>query len=472
MKRLLVITIVLLGYHIYAIGQNWDLFPKNQYSLFELSFNNQPSFIERIVKDSAVVSNDSTVHYFNSKIINDSNCLLEIPLKDIFERNYNSYLKLDSYVEKNNWYYFNDADFVGSVQLKFNALAKVNDSWTISGNITFKCDSVSERLVFGQLDSVKYFSNSKVAIPFVLSKNFGLIEFAPFSQLIMADPYDMAKVKLIGYEKTGLKKGTSVPDFSDFFHLKTGDVVFWHYYEEYYNTWELPKPPTDFYYKDSITNSTITEDSVIYDINTIRGNSIIKSTQKFYRDKFSRFLDAGSIPGIFSDENPVGRNTNSFQYWQSPKMARKDDVFSMDLAWGSLLIRPDICRLDRLMDAGEYFSFDTRVGLSAYSFATAVGSIINGEKWGITKIPTGISRIDDPTFRVYPNPCFDKIIVQLNGTEKFYYKLFNSNGQLVKAGQLTDHTIGLNDLPNGLYNLQIGNDKMQESRKIVKVNRL
>lgn len=470
MKKLLVITMVLLVYQMNAIGQNWDLFPKNQYSLFELTFNNQPSFIERIVKDSITLSSDSTTHYFNSKIINGYSCPMKINLKYIFEMNYNSYLQLDSCVEKNNWYYFNYTNYNPTVLFKFNTQAKVNDSWEISNTIAFKCDSVSQRLVFGQLDSVKYFSNSKVAIPFVLSKNFGLIEFAPFSQLIGADVFDIAKVKLIGHERTGLKMGTTVPDFSDFFHLKTGDVVFWHYYENTHGTWGPPEI-FEYYYKDSVTSSTVTEDSVIYEINTIRGKSITKGKQAFYRDKFSRFLNAISSPGIFTNETPLGKNTHDFLFWKCTKMSREDDIFSMNLSWGSLLIRPEICQLDRLMDAGENFSFNTRVGLATHDYATAIGSIINGEKWGITKIPTGISKIDDPTFRVYPNPCNDKIVIQLNNAEKFNYKLFDSKGQLVKAGPLTDPAIDVSDLPDGLYNLLIGNDKVQESRKIVKVNR-
>lgn len=469
MKKFLVITIVLLGCQIYAIGQNWDLFPKNQYSMFELSFNNQDSFIERMVKDSAVVSNDSTVHYFNSKIINSSNCSMKINRKDLISRFPHSHLQLDSCVEKNRWYYFNDADFVGSVKLKFNALAKVNDSWTISMNITFKCDSVSERLVFGQLDSVKYFSNSKVAIPFVLSKNFGLIEFAPFSQLIMADAFDIAQVKMIGCDKNGLKMGTTIPDFSDFFHLKTGDVVVWHYSDMDYGPYT--GQTADFFYKDSITNSTIAEDSVIYEINTIRGKSIIKNKQGFYRDKFAKFLNPNSSLGFFTNETPLGINTEDFLYWECPGMARKDNVFSMDLVWGSVYIRSSDCILNQVMDAGDNFTFDTRIGMSVHGNSKAVGSIINGEKWGITKIPAGISRIDDPTFRVYPNPCDDKIVVQLNNAEKFNYRLFDSHGELVKAGPLTDRSIDVSALPDGLYNLQIGNDKMQESKKIVKVNK-
>jgi len=120
---------------------------------------------------------------------------------------------------------------------------------------------------------------------------------------------------------------------------------------------------------------------------------------------------------------------------------------------------------------GDYFSFDTRVGLSYLYNCTAVGSIINGEKWGMTDIPTGISTMEDLAFKVYPNPVSDKIMVQSQVAGKLYYRLFNSNGQLVKAGQLTNQTIGVAELPDGLYHLQVGNEMMQETQKIMKVNR-
>ena len=129
---------------------------------------------------------------------------------------------------------------------------------------------------------------------------------------------------------------------------------------------------------------------------------------------------------------------------------------------------PNYCNLGRVYDGGAYFSFDTRVGLSVENSVKAVGSIINGEKWGITTIPTGISQVKNASFKVYPNPCSDKIMVQSKGTGRLDYKLFNSNGQLVKAGQLNNQCIEIAALPDGLYHLQLSNERMQETQKIVK----
>lgn len=467
MKKSLVIILILLICQFVTLAQHWNLFPKGQYALFELTFSSHPSVIERVAKDSTRLVNDSLIGYFNAKIINESECTINYNLKKIYDRVPN-YLHVDSTGEKNNWQYFNyyiSNNFSNNnYQFKFNPLAKVKESWKINDRITFTCDSASQRMLFGQLDSVKYFSNSINPVPFVLSKTFGLIEFAPFGQLLDANESDVGRVILIGYEKEGMKKGYTVPDFSDFFHLNAGDVVIWHHPP---TVW--PHDLTDYYYKDSITHSILTADSVIYEINRIQDNSITKVKHSFYRDQFSRFLNNQSAPGIITKVNPMGLKTPYvFLYCGCPRMGREDTIFSMFLQWGSLLMDPNFCKLGRVYDGGAYFSFDTRVGLSVENSVKAVGSIIQGERWGITEIPTGISQVEDVSFKVYPNPCSDKIMVQSKVTGKLDYKLFNSNGQLVKAGQVNNQPIEIAVLPDGLYHLQLGNDRLQETQKIVK----
>lgn len=467
MKKFLVITTILISFQNYLKGQNWDLFPKNQYSMYELSFNNQPSFIERVVNDSIKLHKDSIFYYFDSKLVSCAKCSSVINTKDLYNGYSNSYLQLDSCVEKNNWQYFNYSDSNGNIRFKFNGHAKVNDSWTISENIKIKCDSSSQRLIFGQLDSVKYFSNTKVSIPFVLSKKFGLVEFTPFGQLIFAYSFDIFKVKLIGFENDGNKLGTSVPEFKDFFHLKTGDVVFWN---THYEPWDLREPTIDYYYKDSITKSTITEDSVIYEINSIRGSSITKYNQSYYKNKLANFLKPNTSLGFFSADNPCGFHTDNLLYWQCTNITDDSKLFSMSFNWSSLLLDTTNCSLGRIIDAGSYFSLNTKVGLSSCNGSTVVGAIINGEKWGMTNIPTSISETTDSFVRIYPNPCYDRLFIQLNNLENLNYRLFSINGQLIRSGQLTGDYIDLSNLQNGLYNIQIGNDKMQIIKKIIKIN--
>ncbi len=195
MRNIYIILAILIGFQIHAKSQNWDLFPIHQYSMFELSFNNQPSSIERIINDSISVYKDSTLFYFNSKWKSNTKCSSVIGNKNLADEYSNSYLKLDSCVEINYWQNFYYSINNGGIRFKFNGHAKRNDSWIASENITFKCDSVTQKLIFGQLDSVKYFSNTKVNIPFVLSKTYGLLEFAPFGQLIYADSYDIGKAR-------------------------------------------------------------------------------------------------------------------------------------------------------------------------------------------------------------------------------------------------------------------------------------
>jgi len=466
MRKIYIITAILISFQLHAKSQNWDLFPIHQYSMFEISFNNQPSSIERIIKDSISVYKDSTLFYFNSKWNSNAKCSSVIDNKNLADEYSISYLKLDSCVEINYWHYYYSFNN-GGVKFKFNGHAKLNESWIASGNIIIKCDSVTQKLIFGQLDSVKYFSNSKVNSLFVLSKTYGLLEFAPFGQLIYADSYDIGKASLIGFDHFGVKIGTNIPEFKDFFHLKTGDVVFWNCH---YNSWVPSEQAIDYYYKDSITNAIITSDSVIYEINSIRDNYIIKDKQSFYKEKLANFLNPNSSMGFFSNDDPIGIFSDYLLYWQCINIANDDKYFSLTYMWSSLLLDTTSCTLNRIIDAGGDFSIDTRVGLSKYNEFTVVGAVMDGEKWGMTKIPTAILQNSTSLNKIYPNPCYDKLYIQLSNSANVEYKLFNINGQLLKEGKLDKGYIDLANLQNGIYNVRIFNYKTLITRKIIKEN--
>ena len=222
--------------------QDWRLFPKGQRSYYELSFNNQASFTEILVNDSINLIDDTIKIYFNKKQPLNT-CITKTGIQNIAGNNTQSYLRLDSGFIFNDTSYFLCTEFADKSYFIFFNKAKQNDNWTlINSQISFTCDSVTILNLFDVVDSVKYFSINKINpnqylnnLTFILSKNHGLIQFAPFGQLIYSNPYDVGKVSLIGYEMNGLKFGKFIPDFKDFFHLSNGDVLFWLYDSESYS---------------------------------------------------------------------------------------------------------------------------------------------------------------------------------------------------------------------------------------------
>lgn len=89
------------------------------------------------------------------------------------------------------------------------------------------------------------------------------------------------------------------------------------------------------------------------------------------------------------------------------------------------------------------------------------------------KLTTGITPIVEKTFRVYPNPVENELIVEVvenGGIFKSALKLFTADGQIVfeKEINLNLHRFNLSDLPTGVYYLKVIQGTKTETHKIVK----
>jgi hypothetical protein len=275
MKKLSVLVLVLILCN-HVLSQNWDLFPKDQ-----KAFYNTPAGIEIILNDSAKTANDTTFNFFNSKQpIN--RCLSKKEVNAFIDYQTSSVIRLDSL------YKFHDTTYIyfGADKYKFFNHAYVGNSWKIdNSNVTITCDSASIIDIFGISDSVKYFS-STIDLPnpqFILSKNYGFIQFIPLYQLLFANINDIVTAKFIGFESNNQKQGITTPTFSQLFHLSAGDVLYWHYSDE---SWDIQTPGRSYYYEDIITSSAKTDDSVIYEVNGKKSD-----IYTYYKKDYSGFLN-------------------------------------------------------------------------------------------------------------------------------------------------------------------------------------
>jgi hypothetical protein len=88
----------------------------------------------------------------------------------------------------------------------------------------------------------------------------------------------------------------------------------------------------------------------------------------------------------------------------------------------------------------------------------------------ITSVPE-ISK--DNSFKIYPNPVTDNIIIQNTAsvTDPVNMEVFNAVGQLVIKNTLTEPTttIAVSDLITGKYFIRFYNDKMSVTRSFIKM---
>ncbi len=261
------------------LAQDWTVFPYDQPSWFE--FENEEHYSQSVYyADSLLVSGNTNNYYFHLKYLNDligSECWDE-PIYGEFgtETTRFEFLqgKTEDFVfikeplqETNGEYYFQG-------NLVFDAMLQVGESITISSAdyvgldaVQIACTNQTTMDVYGNMDNVKTFSlqamNGGQAIAsdfdnyaYVLSENYGFLEFLPFNELLSAPK---TTAKLLGFEDdNGIIQGTKAWKSTDFLPYEAGDVIY--YVEEYSD--DYGRSAT--YLIDSITSVTISENTLSY----------------------------------------------------------------------------------------------------------------------------------------------------------------------------------------------------------------
>jgi len=88
----------------------------------------------------------------------------------------------------------------------------------------------------------------------------------------------------------------------------------------------------------------------------------------------------------------------------------------------------------------------------------------------ILNTTTGNDNLEATDFELFPNPAANQINIQTDLNEQAPFKIYNAQGQLVKAGILKNNlsAISINQFPAGLYIFELEtNNKLQLQRFIV-----
>ncbi|MDF1695370.1 MAG: T9SS type A sorting domain-containing protein [Saprospiraceae bacterium] len=84
----------------------------------------------------------------------------------------------------------------------------------------------------------------------------------------------------------------------------------------------------------------------------------------------------------------------------------------------------------------------------------------------VTELLTSTQTIEKIEFEIYPNPVEDNFTIKMEGTPE-KVEIFNLSGQLIKEAEYTK-SIGLDDMPKGIYLVKIFMDGKIEIKEVVK----
>lgn len=445
-----------------SYSQNWDLFPPTQKSLYS-NFHGY----EDIRIDSILIQGDTSTLFFNDRVRN-GNCLSDPNMNFAFWGGY--FLVPKSAIVTPKLTTFHCIKNGIPMQFVFKQRAAIGETWPIAQtNLYFKCESIVKGNVFGDTDSLKYFNVYEIGKPnpiyeykFILSKNYGLIQFASISQLAFSDTIGLQKSTLLGFRKSGVNKGFVVPDFNDFFHLHAGDVLIW---KHLVKDVDIRIPDKIFYYKDSILKALHTNDSALYTYSRSANSKIEIDSIYFLRKEFEDYFIQNPSHYVMTDKDPTSHfsfmGDDVFSHVRVEDIRILNGVTEINFDWSGWGHDKNDCSESLVVDVGFSFSVNTKVGLLSkgvyvwgITSSEVIGSIIDGVHSGITSIPTSIADIKNAEFSIYPNPAYTTITIQGNFNSNAPYKITNLQGQIVQEGFLSP-SINIESLPKGLYYLQL-----------------
>ena len=492
MKRtILLFTIILYSLAGFSQWQPFYTDVKNYYKIKDFNPTPTDTSIHQFHFDTIIDYGSFKVMHSNYTNPDFNGCY------PVVNQNYGSYNFIYSkqYIRPDSLLLVNDSTyfFYENTSVLFLPQSVVNQTWTSPINnssnyntLQFTCDSVGVGTVLLNLnDSLKYFSvkafqnTTPVAsvynnLTIILSKNYG------FKQLIAFRDYNQQEFNLVGLDSANVKTGFNYPDFSAYFHLAVGDVIIWKEHSPPAGPFHLGYTK---YHKDSVTNSLITTDSVVYNFNRVTTGSGNTSsyTMKHLKSNFTGLNTTSSVYTMGTKISPeyfFGLMGGEL-YETYGAFITKDTVINRYYSYIGLFVDTTNCTTGAGADIGSQVEYNTYYGLSAYSseswtstFFTVTGSTINGvqegDEW--SNIIANLDEVEmNNQIHVYPNPSNDgNITIVHQGISQI--EIFSMEGKLMLSKNVSDkNEFTETNLPKGFYFIQLLDKNNQLSTKKVVV---
>lgn len=479
----------------------WELFPLGQRSYYQ-DMSLPGMQVDMVLMDSVWEDPQGGRYLFNKRSFRHAqagNCaaygLEHMATYYPMEGSWDMTLVMDSVFERGDTLYFRSG--YSTTPFYFLPNAAVGQSWiissTYSGNafsdIQVSCTGISEETFVGVSDSVKTYSLEAVGtndpiddLQFRLSKTHGLVEYVPFIHFLIHPPsWEPRSFRLIGMESDGISHGYKQPGFTEYFHLSAGDVLLWENYID--PGYIVQGPPYYEYIRDSITNALITADSVVYTcyrVHTHADQSITLHpgvTRRYYKFNCDGFFKAAP-----NDIAKGGLLDTPYQYiWGSSPFGMAispdglDTLTTCNFSSEEFFLDNE-CMLAGPPDLRHGLRFNTREGLvgtsewsnpSTYS-SNVIASRIGGVEYGDISFGTGIAEPAEPEIAIHPNPASDRLFLTNTGLGGSRYNILDAFGRVVQRGKLAQDGVVVQDLPRGIYVLQVQGTGAGMSARFVK----
>ncbi|MBN1926644.1 MAG: T9SS type A sorting domain-containing protein [Prolixibacteraceae bacterium] len=505
----IVITILFFACFQIVNGQPWHPFPGDQISYYKhpvLDYDSKEILlVERYCNDSLwIESEQQYVHYLSGSTLRNE-CFWDNEeswiLNNFWFSNQYGDIKLDHFVNMGDSmmlaiYYYPGHETWGKIV--FKPWVKAGESWVTNGR-KIKCTAAGVKTILGIQDSVKYFDceladNTKSIL--ILSKNYGLIKFMPFKLILNTNFEYKSNIELIGFKNETQQTGYQLPEFSDYFHLNAGDVLFWE--DEAWVGQEMDKGFINdiheiMYHKDSIISSEIGTDTVKYHYH----RTIFDSRKRFVRSESAMDIFTRSNEGVLVANQPgwFGTlNNNVFgDYYSQVIFSPKTElvVSNNDTTTKNVCVQmpvgfdSEMCFFAEVADYPEIEThFSTKEGIirkplswigegETFKDTTVlgteiIGSIINGKTNGIVLKSTSNQELLQTKLQLWPNPVEDILNIKNIGNNASCIELYDMNGRLVKESANTNHLV-MKGVPSGIYLVKVwDSDSVCKTARILK----
>lgn len=460
-------------------AQNWALYPYMQKTYYS------DGYIQRL--DSVYVSGGDSIFAFDLKapVAEWQQCY------DSLNAYYPIFISPKNYfIRSGDLYFLSNNDFYNDPLVFDMSVKNPGDFWVIPvddisspwDNVVATLDSIALIDVFGQMDSVRYYSFD-VSPPAIgefaiddffvrVSKQFGLLDNFYFSYV--ASGYDCGTcyktIPVVGVATLTDTLGPIQAKWSDYIRLQPGDKLKFRSYSDYLGT--------SSYWVKTISAVEKYPDSVlIYS----EGGGV----QRIYREAVQYILEGSNnqvnygvggdgIKTYYSDDGDYiyASHIRSLSLYEG----LPDEVtFTKEYA-SNWSIYPELCAVEYYWEGGTFSEYNTYMGLIGGSSCSAdygcdgyylVGSVLSGYAYG-NYWPVTIEEISQGgELVIFPNPTSQYIQIDYKA-ENLRFTISSLSGGIVMQGVLLDGKIDVSDLSNGMYVLQLQDDNIIRTGKFLK----
>ena len=480
MKYVFMILFAALCAECYA--QNWSMFPPGRRLFY------QPEGTMNLIElrqDSVYWNGTDSVFLFNAKA----------PVTD-WQTCYNAMWSPDNWYGNQRMYFTGShtdmqlyQDPLTTDPLYFSLSATVGSSWSIAvtdpfspwDEVVFTLDSVGQMEIYGEQDSVRYYSLSvepaatgAAAIDDVrirLSKHHGLLTLYNWADIVQGVNCIncFTETTQVGYIQEADTAGVVIPDWSAYFQLQPGDVLEFSTYG-YMGLGAFTRV---------ITGVERSADSVVLHYT----DDGVPERQVFYREVIEAMLEGADrqmhYGNGFANQSTLSTASDETMLYTAYAISI---VIDDTLLSGQTLIRKVFSGEDQIdtvlcnVQLAELesigYTFTTWLGLtSSYYCYPPYGC--TGYYLADVILHSETDTSDDAAGNtahiiVWPNPATQIIVLPAAEGGQDSYSIYNTAGQLVQQGETDAGTIDIGGIRNGLYIIQLEHEGNLLRGKFVK----